>query len=444
MAPSRSRIRTLSVTGLAAASAIALASCSALAAGDADSSTTGSEGAASALWDSATVHSISIDLDQDAYDAMIQVYLDTGEKDWIEASVTIDGVTYERVGLKLKGNSSLRSLSEETAENPEELPWLIRLDKYVDGQNADGTTELVVRGNSSKTALNEAIALDLLEQAGLASEQAIAVRFSVGGSDETLRLVIENPDEEWMQAELGDGLLYKAEAGGDYSYRGDDPAAYAEVFDQEGGEEDYAPLIDLLQWVSESTDEEFAADLDDHLDVESFATYLAFQDLVSNSDDIDGPGNNSYLYYDPDSGVFTVVNWDLNLAFAAMPGGGAGPGAPGGSGLPGGGPQDAQADADGGRPAPGDIPQQGGGPGDGRGGGMGGSNILAERFLANDDFAALVTSENERLQNELIDSGVASDLLSAWTETIIDGASDLVEADVITAESEALAAKLDG
>jgi len=75
---------------------------------------------------------------------------------------------------------------------------------------------------------------------------------------------------------------------------------------------------------------------------------------------------------------------------------------------------------------------------------MGGSNILTERFLANAGFAALVDSELERLQSELVDSGVAADLLSAWTETIADGASDLVSADVITTESEALAAKLDG
>lgn len=429
MASSRSRSRAFSVSGLAAASVIALASCSALAAGDPGAAAEDATGTASALWDSSTVHEISIDFDQDAYDAMIQAYLDTGEKQWIEATVTIDGVTYDRVGLKLKGNSSLRAVSEETAENPEDLPWLIRLDKYVDGQDDDGATELVVRGNSSETALNEALALELLEQTGLASEQAIAVRFSAGGSDEALRLVVENPDDEWMESELGEGLLYKAEAGGDYSYRGDDPASYADVFDQEGGEEDYTPLIGFLQWVNESTDEEFAEELGEHLDVQSFATYLAFQELVSNSDDIDGPGNNSYLYYDPDSGIFTVVNWDLNLAFGASPGGGGGAG----------GGQRPQADAGAERPS-----QGGAQAGRGGRGGMGGSNVLAERFLADDEFAALVASELDRLQSELIDSGVATDLLASWTQTLIDGASDLVAADTITQESEALAAKLAG
>ncbi|MFT4231295.1 MAG: CotH kinase family protein [Leucobacter sp.] len=409
------------------------------------------------------MHSISVDYAQEDYDAMIQAYLDTGEKEWISAEVTIDGVRYENVGLKLKGNSTLRSLStdadaELSSEHPENLPWLIRLDKYVEGQNHEGTTELVVRGNSSETSLNEALALELLETAGLASEQAVAVRFSADGSEENLRLVIENPDDAWMESVLGDGLLYKAEAGGDYSYRGDDPASYLDVFEQEGGAEDLTPLIDFLQWLNESSDEQFAAELADHLDVDAFATYLAFQDLVDNSDDIDGPGNNSYLYYDPDTGLMTVVNWDLNLAYGASPGGGGGArgggaggdggaGGGGGRGMPGGGrqggagarPDDAQSE-DGGAAAGGAAAADSGAarPGGGRGG-----NILSERFLANADFKALYTAARERLETELYDSGVAAEVLSEWTQVLIDGASDIVSADVITQESEALAAKLD-
>src|SRR6218665_3264586 len=124
MSLSRTRRRTLSLAGLAAASVIVFAACSTLAATDAADTASAASGevAASALWDSASVHSISVDFDQDAYDAMIQTYLDSGEKEWIEAPVRIDGVPYESVGLKLKGNSSLRSVNAETAENPQDLP----------------------------------------------------------------------------------------------------------------------------------------------------------------------------------------------------------------------------------------------------------------------------------------------------------------------------------
>lgn len=390
-----------------------------------------------AVWDSSTVHSFSVTFDEDEYDAMIATYLESEEKEWITATVLIDGVTYENVGLKLKGNSSLRGLSTDadadlSSTNPETLPWIIRLDKNVDGQSHDGATEFVVRANSSETSLNEAVALDLLEAAGLASEEAVEARFSANGSDEVLRLVIENPEDTWMERELGSGLLYKAEAGGDYSYRGEDAESYTDVFDQEAGDDDLTPLIDFLQWLNESSDEEFAADLGDHLDVEAFATYLAFQDLVSNMDDIDGPGNNSYLYYDSDMGLMTVVNWDLNLAFGQANVGGGGGGM--GGGMPADG-QTAERPMDRQMPTNGERPE--GGNGSGRGG-FGGSNILSQRFLADDGFQALYQEAKETLQAELFDSGLADDILAAWTETLTEEATDLVDADTIETESETL------
>jgi spore coat protein CotH len=77
--------------------------------------------------------------------------LSTGDKEWISATVTIDGTTFENAGLRLKGNSSLRGASFDT--DPTALPWLIRLDKYVDGQSLDGYTQFVVRSNNSETSL---------------------------------------------------------------------------------------------------------------------------------------------------------------------------------------------------------------------------------------------------------------------------------------------------
>ena len=128
-----------------------------------------------------------------------------------------------------------------------------------------------------------------------------AVRFSVNGSEAVLRLVIENPDDLWMadNFDIG-GALYKAESTGDYSYRGDDPDSYDEVFDQEAGKDnaDLTPLIEFLDFINNSDDATFNAELSKRLDVDSFATYLAMEELMANFDDIDGPGNNSYLYYD--------------------------------------------------------------------------------------------------------------------------------------------------
>lgn len=215
---------------------------------------------------------------------------------------------------------------------------------------------------------------------------------------------MENPSDSLNDTTVQATALYKAESGGDYSYRGTDPDAYDDVFDQEAGDGDLTPLISFLQFITEADDATFGAELSQHLDVDAFATYLAFQELVDNFDDIDGPGNNSYLAYDADTGLMTVVNWDLNLAFGASPTAG-----------------DTMAG----------------------GGAAGGSNILAERFLENDEFSALYESELARLTQLFYQDGNATEILSEWSTTLKNGASDLVDSDTINAETEDLAAAFD-
>jgi spore coat protein CotH len=397
-------------------------------------------GAVGGVLDSSVVHEITVEFDPDDYDAMIAAYTSTGEKETIEATVTIDGETFERVGMRLKGNSSLRGLlggnrgggggggaaGSASADTPESLPWLIELDEFVEGQSYQGLTDLVVRSNNSETALNEALALELLERAGLASQDAIATSFSVNGSTPALRLVIEHPDDSWMEGAFGsEGALYKAESSGDYSYRGDDPDAYDEVFDQEAGKDvtDLTPLIEFLDFINNADDATFDAELGEHLDIDAFATYLAMQELLENFDDIDGPGNNSYLYYDASTGRFTVVPWDYNLAFGSMGGGGGGGGA-----RPGGPPIDVAAGDDAAQ-----VPVR-----DGFGGPGGRTNVLVERFLANPEWQALYEDRLAELTASLFDSGVAADLLAEW-QAVVES-SGLVDATTVTSEADRIAA----
>ena len=405
--------------------------------------------AETAFFDDSIVHAISVSFSRDDYDAMVDTYETSAEKDWIEATVTIDGVTYQNVGMRLKGNSSLMGLrnngrqggpsSGVSAQNPEGLPWLIRLDKNVDGQNHDGVTDLVVRSNTSETSLNEAVALDLLEKAGLASQDAVACRFTVNTSPAVLRLVTEFPGDDWMAETFGSsGALYKAEASGDYSYRGDDPESYDDVFDQEAGDDnaDLTPLIAFLDFINNADDQTFNTELPERLDIDSFATYLAMEELVANFDDIDGPGNNSYLYYDPAAGMFTVVPWDHNLAFG---------GKNGGAGVQGGMQGGMQGGAQGGLAGEGtpsggqDQRPNGARPGQ-EAGGRGKSNILVERFHANPGFEALYDQKLATLTEDLLASGLAQVVLDDWVALLKDQAADLVDFSTIEAEAATIAA----
>ncbi len=396
------------------------------------------------LFDSSVVHAISVNFETDAYDEIISAYVSTGDKDWMEVTVTVDGTTFESVGMRLKGNSSLFSLTEATSGNPEDLPWLIRFDKYIDSQTYQGYTDLVIRSSSTETALNEAVALELLDLSGLAAQEAMATTFTMNGGETELRLAVELPDEEWDDANFGtgDAALYKADSEGDYSYRGDDVDAYVDVFDQKAGEDDLEPLINFLDFVNNADDESFLANIGDYLDVEAFATYLAFQDLVGNDDDIDGRGNNSYLHYDYETGQMTVVNWDLNLAFGtANVGGGPGLGVRGDRPAPQGG---AAPVAGGPETVTGGVAPVAGDPGTVAGGpSAGGSNILVERLMSDADFADLYAAMTAELSEVFYGSGIADSIIDEWVEVLAQGASDLVDMDTINAEAAAITNYID-
>lgn len=444
-------------------------------------------------FDPTTVHEIAVTFDQADYDAAIEAYVERDDKEWIEVTVMIDGTTYERAGMRLKGNSSLRGLGRGVQPGattaPETLPWLIRLDRNIDGQTHDGHADFVIRSNNTQTSLNEALALTLLDRAGLASQRAVPAAVSMNGSDPILRLVVEHPnDRAWYEASFdGDGALYKAESTGDWTYRGDDQDAYDDVFDQESGDDltDLAPLIEFLDFLNNSDDAAFAAELPERLDVDGFATYLAMMELIGNTDDVDGPGNNAYLWWDAATGRFTVVPWDMNLAFGGFPGGGRG--GPGG-GLPGGVPggrDDSSSGPSGGSvaagtpgsgasgdvfpvdlpggslpegmlpdgafpggPLPEEFPADGL-PGGRRGGGdfTGGplgrqANPLVERFHANAEFEAVYQQRLGELRAALFDSGVASEILDDWVATLSTQAAELVALDTITTEADAIRSQL--
>lgn len=504
------------------------------------------------IFDQSTVHEVTVTFDQDDYDRMIQQYEADGTKDYIEASITIDGTTISSVGLRLKGNSTLRGLSgtstttdgqgfpqmqpdsttdgatpdatpdttDDTAQpaggqgfggmgggmssslsfdDPSSLPWLISFDEFVDGQRYQGYEEIAIRPTTSGTTmLNEALALNLVGEAGQATQLSSYSSFTVNGAEAQLRLLVEVPEESYTERNFEtDGVLYKALSTGSFSYLGEDPLAYEDAFKQitRKNQQDLEPLIELLKWVGESSDEEFDAHLADYVDVESFAQYIALQDLLNNFDDMSGPGQNYYLWYDLDTGKFSVLTWDLNLAFGQGMGGGNfgggqmpnfqtqdgttqdgttpdgatdqtqpqpptdGQQVPSGGQVPTDGqtspdgqmPTDDGTTTDGQTPANGQMPNGGQRPtggfpgggqmpnggqfGGGNAGGMGG-NLLKERFLASDAFSDIYAQAYADVYNALYGDGQALAELDALSAVLAN--SGLVDEATLQSEVEAL------
>ena len=158
-----------------------------------------------------------------------------------------------------------------------------------------------------------------------------------------------------------------------------------------------------------------------------FARYTATMNLLVNGDDMAGPGQNYYLWYDLGTKKISVISWDLNLAMtgnaAASPdeqlsigGGGNGAGGGGGGAM-----RPPGQNDDAGAPL----------AGSGRGG-----NELKERFLASAAFQTAYDDAYAELYQQLYASGTAAGLLDAIAAVV--PSSDGLTADELAAETETL------
>ncbi len=281
------------------------------------------------IFDDSLIHEIVIDMTEEEYDLMITTFNETGEKEYFPADITIDGITIKNVGLRLKGNSSLNGLFKKNSTSQDvQAPYLIKLDKYVDGQSYQGYTEIAVRTgsfNAGSALLEEPLSLFIYQEAGQVVPEYSYASVKVSNNKPYYYVLCENIDGNYIEKHFSgtEGILYKKGNSADFSYKGEDQTKYVSEYEQKTNKknEDYTKLIAFLKFVSESSDEEFEKELPDWLELDSFMTMIAINELIDNQDSFSGQSRNFYLYYSPETRQFTMLAWDFNLAFGGFGGG---------------------------------------------------------------------------------------------------------------------------
>lgn len=406
------------------------------------------------LLDDTVVHSIQVIMSEEDYDSMLTTYQQTGLKEYFKADVIIDGVRINDVGIRLKGNASLRTalgggfggggfnrpedgqmpdvanrpqppegfdpgqmpqpgenfqmpeagpgqgrggMGQQASADQVKIPFMIKFDEY-ENQTCQGLTAISIRnyGTSYDEALLQEPITNLAARlSGIPATETAYTGFRINDGEEKLYVVSELVNASYIAKhfENADGILYKAELGSTLSYQGEDPSSYTDSFTQQTrvNDADLAPLIAFMRFIDQSDDAAFESELPNYLDVDSFATYLAVNALLVNNDSMIGMNNNYYLYYDDVSGQFTLLMWDANESLGKL----------GGS-------------------VTSDISltntQQGGFGG--RGGMGGGQNALLTRFMASDRFRALYEEKLRLVYQEAFVSGAMTGTLEKYSALI--------------------------
>ena len=270
-------------------------------------------GYVSRLFDGSRVHRVDIQVED--WEAFLA---SAPEEEYIPATVEIDGEAFRQVGLRAKGNNSLRLTAEYGLSR---YSLKLEFDHYTDG-SYHGLDKLSLDASfQDNSYLKTWLAFDIMEFLGVPTPLRSFVWVTVNGQPWGLFLAVEEPEEAFARRNFGanHGQLYKpdyrslAEENADVHlrYTTDEPEDYPGIFENaklDPSPADRQRLVDSLKILNSGEDLETA------VDVEQVLRYFVGQVFVMNWDSYLGHTGHNYLLYE-EEGKLSMLPWDYNLAF---------------------------------------------------------------------------------------------------------------------------------
>lgn len=266
------------------------------------------------LFDDSRVHAIDIQIED--WGAFIE---EAGKEEYVSCIVKIDGEEFPNVGLRAKGNNSLR-LTEEYGLSRYSLK--LEFDRFLDGGNYYGLDKFSLDASfQDNSYLKTYMAYDMMAFMGVPTPLCSYTWVTVNGQDWGLFLAVEEPEEAFARRNFGNdyGKLYKPDyrslnaenADVALKYIDDNPESYPGIFENakfKVSEADQKRVIEALKTLSTGEDLETAVNVDEVL------RYFTVQAFVMNWDSYLGHTGHNYFLYE-ENGVLSILPWDYNLAF---------------------------------------------------------------------------------------------------------------------------------
>jgi hypothetical protein len=258
---------------------------------------------------------------------------------WVPATITFDGTSWNHVGIRYKGNSSLTSAWRDGSLK---MPFKFDFDEFeddypeIDNQRFFGFKELsLANGFSDDTYLREGLTYQVMREAGLITSQTalyeVYLDYGEGPVNLGIYTVVEVVDDTVIKNAFGgdDGNIYEGDGMG-VSLAEGTYDLIADSFEKENNDDepdwsDIEALYTALHSETRTTDPaQWRADLEAIFDVDTFLNWLAVSAVVQNWDTYGSMSHNFYLYNNPETGQLVWLPWDHNMTLGIGGGGGRG------------------------------------------------------------------------------------------------------------------------
>ena len=268
--------------------------------------------AAQSFYEPTQVNNIQLYFSETNWDQILDNLAAAGQEERLTGNAIINGVPYDSVGVRYKGNSSYNA-------NRNKNPFNIKLDYIYDDQLIDvvyGTIKLA-NGFNDPSLIRETLAYEIARKympASLANYANVYVNGILIG----VYTSVQDVDSYFMRTHLGctGKPRFKSDSNPTgnpviWGYNGADSTAYASMYEIES---DYG-WGDLIHFTNVlNNDQTSVANV---LNVDQHLWFLAFENLLDNFDSPINIFHNFYLFGDEDS-RFNPILWDLNEAFGTF------------------------------------------------------------------------------------------------------------------------------
>lgn len=272
----------------------------------------------------------------DLYDIEVirDVYLTFNQPNWwqlllqnyapeinIPADMRVDGVTYQNVGVRFRGNTSYFQLPPSS----EKKSLNIETDAYVPGQDLYGYEHLNLNnGFHDPTFLREFLTYWVMRQHGPAP-LCNFVRVHLNGTYWGVYINVQQPNKDMMRLwfRSNDGNRYRGfPTSGSFgngrtalTWLGSTVSQYLSAYQAKQG--DGTDLMQMINVLNNTPSNQLQAALPAEFNVDQFYRYAAVMNVMTQDDSYIGSGKDHFLYHDAVHGDFHMFPFDVNESMAS-------------------------------------------------------------------------------------------------------------------------------
>ncbi len=278
------------------------------------------------LYELNSIKDIKIEFKQDNWAKILDTYKEAGKNQRLTATVTIDGIRYEKVGVRHKGNSSYFNVRKTGSTK---LPFNIKANHKIKEQRFKGGFESLKLSNVFRdpSYVREVLSYEIARKY-MPAPKANFVKLYINGELHGLYNSTESVDEKFLEENFGssDGTLVKCDPNwhgkinkgckkgqnGSLNYLGKDSLCYFDFYEMKS-DHGWGDLVKLTKVLEDNGKE-----LSKHLNIDRALWMLAYNNVLVNLDSYTGRLCHNFYIYKVDDGQFNTIPWDMNMNFGGF------------------------------------------------------------------------------------------------------------------------------